>query len=80
MNIARTIFSGCCLMFLLVIGAAALSQTQQPKDTTVTPSHARAELRERVLTLRTEVDVLQLEFDATRATILECRKTPARQS
>ncbi len=35
---------------------------------------ARSELRERVLTLRTEVDLLQLEFDADRADLLDSLK------
>jgi hypothetical protein len=61
MKIARTIGLGLGMVVLLGVGAATLSQAQQPKGTTVVaPSHARGELRERLLKLRTEVEILQL--------------------
>ena len=75
MKIARTIGLGLGVVVLLAVGAASLSRAQQPKGTTVVaPSQARGELRERVLKLKTDVDLLQLEFDAARATLLEALK------
>jgi len=58
-------------MVLLGVGAVTLTRAQQTGDKAVTPIQAKSELRERVLTLRTGIDLLQLEVDADRETLLE---------
>jgi hypothetical protein len=74
MTIARTVRLGLGIMFVLGVGAVSLSRAQQAGDKAATPGRARSELRERVLTLRTEVDLLQLEIDADRAELLDSLK------
>jgi len=71
MTTARTIGLGCCLIILFSVGAAALSQAQQTTAKSAPQALTRNELRERVLKLRTEVDLLQLEFDGTRGFLVE---------
>jgi len=61
-------------MFVLGVGAATLSRAQQTGDKAVTPARARSNLRERVVALRTEIDLLQLDFEADRATLVDSLK------
>ncbi|MGO9920626.1 MAG: hypothetical protein ACLQIB_38790 [Isosphaeraceae bacterium] len=71
MRTARTMWIGIGLAILLGTGAVALSRAQQAGQKHVAAPMAKGELRERVLKLRTEVDVLQLEHDAARATLVD---------
>ena len=71
MTRARSIAVACGLAGLLGLGAAAVSRGQQAElkgDAKVSPRKA---LRDRVVTLRAEVEVLQLEHDADRADLLD---------
>jgi hypothetical protein len=71
MRTARTVGLGFGIVFLLGLGAVSFSRAQQAEDKAAGPARVRSELREQVLTLRTEIDLLQLEFDADRATLLQ---------
>jgi hypothetical protein len=71
MTIARTVGLGLGIMFLLGVGAVSLSRAQQAGDKAVSPTQARSDLRERVLTLRIEIDLLQLDYDADRAPLVD---------
>jgi hypothetical protein len=71
MTIARTVSLGLAIMILLGVGAVSLSRGQQTGDKAAAPARARRELRERVLTLRTEIDLLQLDLEADRAALVE---------
>ncbi len=74
MRIVRLIGVAIGIISLLGIGFASLSRAQQANDTTVASSQPRGELRERVLKLRTDVDLLQIEVDSVRATLMEVLK------
>jgi hypothetical protein len=71
MKTPRTIGLGLGLILLFGVGAATFSNAQQPRGKPEHRTPIRAELRERILQLRTEVDLLQLECDATRACLFE---------
>jgi hypothetical protein len=71
MTIARTIGLGLGLVLLVGIGAATWSRAQQVGEKNAPRAMTRAELRERVITLQTEVDLLQVDFDGARATLVE---------
>jgi hypothetical protein len=68
MKTARTI--GLGLLLLAAGSAATWSRAQQPGEQKA-PAATRAQLRERVIKLRTEVDLLQLDYDGARATLVE---------
>jgi len=74
MRNARSTWLGIGLVILLGTGAVTLSRAQQAGEKRVAAPMARAESRERVLKLRAEIDVVQVEFDAARATLLESLK------
>jgi hypothetical protein len=66
MRSARTIVVGLGIIILLGVGAASLSRAQQTGATSKPRSQAQTEMRERLLKLRSEIDVLQAEHDAAR--------------
>lgn len=65
---------GIGLMLAVGIGAATLSRAQQSGEKRGSAPTANGELRERVLKLRTEIDIVQVEFDAVRAKLFESLK------
>jgi hypothetical protein len=65
---------GLGLMLVLAIGVATWSPAQQAGEKAGSAAPKGGELHERVLRLRSEVDLLQLEFDAARANLLEAFK------
>ncbi len=69
MRIARTLGLGLGLIILVGVGAATFSRAQQTAEKADPSASGRAQLRERVITLRTEVDVLQVEFRRARANL-----------
>ncbi len=69
MTIVRTIGLGLGLALLVGLGAATFSPAQQAGDKAEPSAPGRAQLRERVITLRTEVDVLQAEREGARANL-----------
>jgi hypothetical protein len=71
MKTARTIGLGLVLILVGRIGAATLSRAQQAGEKSSPPTPSRAELRDEILKLRTEVDVLQAEYDGARANLLK---------
>ena len=74
MRIARKITLSLLLTLLFGVGAATWSRAQQAVDRPVSRGAKAADLRERVIALRTEVDVLQLEADGLRAALTDwCR-------
>jgi hypothetical protein len=70
MRISRLIGLAIGMVCLVGVGLASFSRGQQTKDIPGGPGHSKGEVRERLLQLRTEVEVLQLECDANRATLL----------
>jgi Uma2 family endonuclease len=74
MTIARTFGLGLGLVLLVGVGAATLSRGQQAGEKSTTPATKRGELRERIVTLRTEIDLLQVECDAARGRLVEAIK------
>jgi hypothetical protein len=70
MRIARLVGLAIGIICLVGLGLASFSRAQQTKETTGRPGHSKSEVRERLLQLRTDVEVLQLEYDANRATLL----------
>lgn len=61
---------GIGLLLALAVGAATPSRAQQAGEKQDLAPAAKGELRERVLRLRTELDVVQVEFDAARSILL----------
>ncbi len=57
---------GIGLAILLGTGAVTLSRAQQAGEKRVAAPMAKGELRERVLKLRTEIDLVQVDFDVAR--------------
>jgi len=68
MRIARAV--GVGLIVLLGIGASAFSWAQQTAEQ-APASAPKTELRERVVKLRTEIEMLQMEFDGTKAALVK---------
>ena len=58
------------LTMMVGVGAVTLSRAQQAGEWTTPRASTRGEAQELVLRLRTEVDLLQLEYDATRECLL----------
>jgi hypothetical protein len=71
MRIARTIGLALGLTLLSGVWAVTFSRAQQPGEKSAPPAPTKAALRDRVITLRTEVDLLQVEYDGARATLVE---------
>jgi hypothetical protein len=65
----RTVGLGLGLMLLLAIGSATWLPAQQAGEKAASAAPKGGELRERVLRLRTETEVLQVEYDAARANL-----------
>jgi gas vesicle protein len=68
------------LCWRLDFGAATLSRGQQPGEKRVEAPKAGEELRERVLKLRTEIDLVQVEFDVAREKYRDSLATAAEAS
>lgn len=62
---------GIGMIVLLWFGASAFSSGQQTGQKAAAPAPPAPERRERVLKLQTEVELLQLEFDGTRAALVK---------
>jgi hypothetical protein len=71
MRTGRWKWVGVGLAILLTTGVSTLSPAQQAGEKRSAALTPRRELRERLLNLRTEVDVMQLEYDSVRATLVE---------
>jgi hypothetical protein len=56
-------------MLVLAIGVATLSPAQQTGEKAAPPALREGELRERLIGLRTETEILQVEYDAARANL-----------
>jgi len=67
----RTVGLGLGLMLAVEVVAATLAPARSACEKAGPPAPRGGELRERVLRPRTEVDLLQLEYDATGACLLE---------
>ena len=70
MRIAQLVGLAIGIICVVGLGLLSFSRAQQTKETTGRPGHSKSEVRERLLQLRTEVEVLQLEYDANRAALL----------
>ncbi len=62
------------LMLALGIGAATLSRAQQAGEKRDRAPAVNGELRERLLKLRTEIDLVQVDFDVARVKLFESLK------
>jgi hypothetical protein len=71
MKTGRLTWIGVGIMLLLGIGAVSLTRAQQASEKRESGRSTTQEARERYLKLKTEVDVLQMEYDAARATLVE---------
>jgi hypothetical protein len=71
MKTARTIGLALGLTLLTGVWAATFSRAQHAGEKTAPPASTKAELRDRVIKLRTDVDLLQVECDGARATLVE---------
>ena len=71
MTTARKLGLGLGLVVLVGVGAATLSRAQQAGEKAATAAPKRGELRERVIHLRAEVDLIQLEYDVAKARLVE---------
>jgi hypothetical protein len=78
MRIASKITLSLLLTLLLGAGVATWSRAQQAADRPVARGAKTADLRERVIALRTEVDVLQLEADGLRAALTDWSRDMAK--
>jgi hypothetical protein len=74
MKTARTIGLGLGLIILVGAGAATFSRAQQPGEKIAHQVPTRMELRERVIKFQTEIDLLQVEYDAARANLAKAIK------
>jgi hypothetical protein len=70
MKTARSVWVGFGLL-LFATGAVTISRAQQAGEKRDSGLAGKRVSRERVLELRTEVDVLQMEYDAARVTLVE---------
>jgi len=71
MRTARLITIGIGVVFGLGIGVVTLSRAQQSAEKRVWAPTAKGELRERVLKLRTDIDLAQVDFDVARVKLFE---------
>ena len=76
MTTARTIGLGWGLVLLVGAGAVTLSRAQQAGEKIAPRAMTRGQLRERVIKLRVEADLLQVEFDIARSHLLDALKEP----
>ncbi len=74
MRTARLRWGAIGLAFALGIGAVTFSRAQQPGEKRVAAPTAIGDLRERVLKVRAEIDVVQVEYDVGGARWAECVK------
>jgi hypothetical protein len=75
MNGPRRITASLGLTGLLLLTVVASSRAQSPPNEPDKPATPRAALRERLVELRTRVEVLQLEHDADKEDLLTTLKT-----
>jgi hypothetical protein len=78
MRIASKITLSLLLTLLFGAGVATWSRAQQAADRPVSRGAKTADLRERVIALRTEVDVRQLEADGLRAALTDWSRDMAK--
>jgi hypothetical protein len=71
MTKTRSVLMACGLAGVLGLGALAIGRAQQAEPKGETGVSPRKTLRDRVVTLRTEIDLLQLECDGIRAALLK---------
>jgi hypothetical protein len=79
MRIARLIALGLGVLALLGAGVATVSRGGQPKQASVAERKDPSVQRNRLVELESDVDLLQLQFDAVRATLLETLKKEREQ-
>jgi hypothetical protein len=65
MRIARSIGLAIGIVCVLGTGLASFSRAQQTKEATGEPRQSKSDVCVRLLQLRTEVEILQLGYDAT---------------
>jgi hypothetical protein len=70
----RSVAAAVGLVVTIGLGAVALTRAQPPDKGERPAASPRQKLRERLVQLRTEVEVLRLERDAGRAEILDAMK------
>jgi hypothetical protein len=71
MTTARTLGLGLGLIVLVGVGAATFSRAQQTAARPAPSAPRRSELQERVISLRAEVDLLQMDYDLAKPRLME---------
>ncbi len=71
MTKTRSVLMACGLTGVLGLGALTIGRAQQAEPKVEKDVSGKQALRERLITLRTEVEILQIEHDADRADLIE---------